>query len=639
MRYLVLMCLWLCVACKSSVRSPVSDLHAVTDGRVTLGAVASENEEGLQVYRLLLCKKSAIYNAATFADSRQCLPALLDDAGQEVVLLHNSLRRTFAAKYGKYAKIAAGVALVAGGVYAGHRWLARKSYRKLSSLTERQMPNAHNFHQDHQETVQLIKKHLDEMNLTDKELNEAIEAADPATLDNILKEFKIDLLDVNAPVREAKYPYLAIRRVDEYLRSKLLDGRIDKKMLDKFAEKLKYLDEVYAQEIKELKKARQPITDSDMHYFAYVYEKANKLFNKNVKARLDKISKGFMHNQTLTSTEKLIIAEHLRTLTNLRRSINLRSEEIELDLLLKLKNKQIDTAHIQNKVDSLLKNDTEFKDEKLNDILDRFSDFEYMEREIDYERILDRGSVAAWEVNKYLKVVQSLPVDEKGRVPVTLIRELAQAEAYGSVFSRLDEFEDLAKLDNRIKEVTGEIARQSRIMLEEDAHHLGLSALGRTWKKLQDAARLTPYNQERFDELQRTVDAFSREIEMEQTPQLRFLQQIQADSAAKMQRGLDMLKNNDHSAFDKLMEESAKEREMMGRIFAATAGVGTAAALIALDKSIWGHGEKQLGDYWSQIFSDKASFADATAVEDMPAVLNKLAEVLGYRINPAALNL
>ena len=284
-----------------------------------------------------------------------------------------------------------------------------------------------------------------------------------------------------------------------------------------------------------------------------------------------------------------------------------------------------------------MKNDTEFKDEKLNDILDRFSDFEYMVRSSDYERILARGSVAAWEVDEYLKVVQSLPVDEKGRVPVTLIRELAQAEAYGSVFSRLDEFEDLAKLDNRIKEVTEEIARQSRIMLEEDAHHLGLSALGRTWKKLQDAARLS--SQERYDDIQRTIDAFSREIEMEQTPQLRFLQQIQADSAAKMQRGLDMLKNNDHSAFDKLMEESAKEREMMGRIFAATAGVGTAAALIALDKSIWGHGEKQLGDYWSQIFSDKASFAYATAVEDMPAVLNKLAEVLGYRINPAALNL
>ena len=58
--------------------------------------------------------------------------------------------------------------------------------------------------------------------------------------------------------------------------------------------------------------------------------------------------------------------------------------------------------------------------------------------------------------------------------------------------------------------------------------------------------------------------------------------------------------------------------------------------LASLDKSIWGYGEQQLGNYWSQIFSDKARFADAAAVEDMPAVLYKLAEVLGYKVNTVA---
>lgn len=34
--------------------------------------------------------------------------------------------------------------------------------------------------------------------------------------------------------------------------------------------------------------------------------------------------------------------------------------------------------------------------------------------------------------------------------------------------------------------------------------------------------------------------------------------------------------------------------------------------------------------------SDKVSFADATAVDNMQAVLNKLAEVFGYQVNSVA---
>ncbi len=50
-------------ACVFKWPQPKSDLHAVTDGKLTLGVVASEDEEGLQAYRLLLCKKFTAYNA------------------------------------------------------------------------------------------------------------------------------------------------------------------------------------------------------------------------------------------------------------------------------------------------------------------------------------------------------------------------------------------------------------------------------------------------------------------------------------------------------------------------------------------------------------------------------------------------
>ena len=105
MRSLGLMAiLLLFVACKPVARGPVSDLEAVSDGNLTLGMVPVESSNGMQAYRLLVCRKSASYPKWMLEDNNRCRSALLDPVGNEVVFLHDELERDFATKYTGYGK-------------------------------------------------------------------------------------------------------------------------------------------------------------------------------------------------------------------------------------------------------------------------------------------------------------------------------------------------------------------------------------------------------------------------------------------------------------------------------------------------------------------------------------------------------
>lgn len=119
--------LLLFAACKPVARGPVSELEAVSDGKLTLGMVPVENDEGTQAYRLLLCRKSASYPQWMLEDSNRCRSALLDQEDNEVVFIHSELERDFATKYTDYASgytmpvligVGATAAVVGGGALA-----------------------------------------------------------------------------------------------------------------------------------------------------------------------------------------------------------------------------------------------------------------------------------------------------------------------------------------------------------------------------------------------------------------------------------------------------------------------------------------------------------------------------------------
>ena len=128
------LCMWskLCLliaailACKPLVRQRVSDLSAISDEYLTLGAVPITRSDGMHAYRMLLCKKSKSYTPSMFADDNICRTALLNREGAEVALMPNELKRDFGTKYKGYAKQAtlmslAIVPFAIAGMFAG-KW-------------------------------------------------------------------------------------------------------------------------------------------------------------------------------------------------------------------------------------------------------------------------------------------------------------------------------------------------------------------------------------------------------------------------------------------------------------------------------------------------------------------------------------
>lgn len=89
-----------------------------------------------------------------------------------------------------------------------------------------------------------------------------------------------------------------------------------------------------------------------------------------------------------------------------------------------------------------------------------------------------------------------------------------------------------------------------------------------------------------------------------------------------------------------LIASNMAERRKMWGINALVAGGGLGTSTyIALTNSIWGWGEKQLGSNWNQIFNTDSSFANATSVNNLPAIIRDLSEIFGVAVNADALSL
>ncbi len=123
--------LLLFVACKPVARGPVSGLEAVTDGNLTLGMVPVEDDDGVQAYRLLVCRKSDSYPKWMLEDTNRCRHALLNETGSEIVFMHDDFERGFATKYAGYAQgyiapVLVGVVAAAAVAGAG-KWVGGKT--------------------------------------------------------------------------------------------------------------------------------------------------------------------------------------------------------------------------------------------------------------------------------------------------------------------------------------------------------------------------------------------------------------------------------------------------------------------------------------------------------------------------------
>ncbi len=83
-------------------------------------------------------------------------------------------------------------------------------------------------------------------------------------------------------------------------------------------------------------------------------------------------------------------------------------------------------------------------------------------------------------------------------------------------------------------------------------------------------------------------------------------------------------------------ESNARRNASMYALGGGGLGIGI---LSAIDKSIWGYGDRQLSQHWNQIFVDNDDFAEAQPVLDISVLLKALADEFGFAVNERALQL
>ena len=693
MRSLLVVCLWLLVACKSIMRAPVSDLHAVTDGKITLGVVASENAEGLQVYRLLLCKRQINYSdTRVFSDNSKCRPALIDNGGQEVVIFPDGLRRPFAAKLINYGKIVLGTALVAGAVFGGYRWFYHRPGGKfIKGLSDKAdevyQANKVRIEKQHNVDMDEIKKRLDaelvSLGINDGgDLSEKMLAMDAKQIfDGVASgELSINKLEKALDALNKIDTGLG-DMVDDLITSSAL-GDVDKKSLNKLSALVADYDVVFARRLATMQELRRPIDDSDVRYAFSHFRDSERVFEQIMgSAKLRKIADGSLTFDAFTSVEQAALIQRQRIYEDLSAVIQLRALEIKRNIVTRIikKNGSYDQTGLAETADTMKRlgmfnSDTQKLIDEGAD-LDKIVDAASYDAALNpHSAVLSRLPFRDFMVEGYQKNIKELFNKPKAGsrdyvysyknilnnfVKLPPQEQLLAIERYahknlvlnGDYFAEAVRGKYVDKLDAIINDLSSLLLKRRA----EDAGYENIFAKkNELWEKI---GSLTNKEPELLDnqvaELAQDIENWWQDVlktqnmvlssrgdelaEMNQSL-VRLIKEEQEHALKRMQDTLQLAEQGRNSEVA-LAVKLAKEQQQIDLLFTLASAVGASAVLTSLDKSIWGYGEKQLGGYWSQIFNDKASFTDATAVENMPAVLNKLAEIFGHKVNIAALQL
>ena len=686
-RCLLLLSLLALVACKTSVRAPTADLHAITDGRLALGVVPSTSSEGMEAYRLLVCKKNAVYDEQVFSNNSICRSALVDNSGQEVVLLPNKLRRSFSTKYWRYAAGVLGVALAAFGVVAGTKW-----YKAGAKFVDEAVANSEKVLASTKEQERLraaiaehegaIKKHLDKITAERSErlagreqelvqlraeLDDSFRAAHPETIKKVIA--KIKTVDDNFA-----------NEVESRL---LLADVVDADLLVRLSQRVEETDKVFAHNLRVFAAdARFRLGDDGLNFYLSDHKIHQGMYDdmmsntmrKNAAELMEKKPSGifdYLDGVVRSKRESAQLTQHavqLNSLENMKKALfKIRDGEFE------------DTDAIRGIVNTLesdtaLDGATKYLDDlgagdKFSQKFGRIKDRYQALTDSDFTALLDDGAdmtayqrhVEAAEIEQLyldnLAKFQAITfnqrslsaVDRLAKDPTKFSTELARLdeeilaarkvlmEAEASRKYTIEMFDDAAKKEefwqrmNSLKEHTPEVRREQIAALQRDMDAFEAQLLGRAGYRNTLRNTISDVGSARF----------SAELDLQRAPLERIAAHTELDA---LKVALAEAKLDKFREVDLITANMAKRRELWG-LRTITAGSGLAglgmgmAVGVALNNSVWGRGRKQLGSNWNQIFNTDQSFANATPVNDLPAIIRSISEIFGVSVNANALSL
>ena len=634
-------------------QQPTAQMHAVTDGSLTLGAVASENDEDLKVYRLLLCKNFTTYNTSMLNDDKVCKAALVDDAQREVVIVPDKMRRSFGAKLRRHALLIAGLAVTAAAIsYVGYKLIARTS-KKAKAIGKKNINAAYE------------KKLALEKRTYDKIVAEVSNELKKTKLDEVKRQELLKKLHLSlstASEYHLNQVLTDIRAIDSGVAAELemgiFGGKVNAKVLENFASKVENLDAAFAERLRAAKLINIQLQDDGLLYFSSVAEQTFKMkkTNNTLTTKLKNLENA--NNVSVdyfNKEEKLFLHQLNQVIANLLSASLLRSLEIEKDILLKLKSKSITASHITDTLKGELAEITHEYVWKIDNIE------AYHQRVAGTITKITQGEDG--DILNYANILQSYEMISD--LDFQKIRLLSKRDAYRgateNVVKHIGNSSLEGNIDNRVRQLNIRIAKTSETLFNntldtvEEGHYAAREI--ELWSELAAVRNKSEkIRQEKLNQLKKEVEtleqqlidkqnALSKErntinkISEEAAERKKLIFTRQEEALKELKKAEDLLRKKQDEEFVVLSKKADTDRRNLLTLGAGGMGIASASVMLAIDKSIFWYGEQQLGEHWNQIFSEKSSFDNATEVKDINSVLEKLAAVFNFKVNSAALAL
>ncbi len=672
------------VACKPLARAPVMDLHAVTDGRLTLGVVPSATNDGMEAYRLLLCKKTAVYSEQAFNDPHVCRSALLDDNGQEVVFLHNELRRSFATKYSGHVAAGAGLLLAAFGIRAGVKFARHGSKqlddavlgaKKIKELAEQGDDLTRQLDMKREQMTELIasarsaraadnatsKTAKLELSRLEEELNTAFESADDRQINEVLA--KISTVDAALEKR--------LRRIIGP------ENRVDAEFLRQLATRVDSVDKAFADNLRvlaaegrfNLKRTGLAFYRENNNLFRGHYEELAKKLENFPRRRI--VLPGIFDKGALASDLGMLARSKQETGEILQHAERLYRLEEQKRWLYKFNEGKFLTIPSSKEAEKIAKLELAAKNRRLLDGVQ------------EYHGLADDATFSA-KFSKIEELYKKLTIVDFTRSFSEIKRATAIEKAY---FDNLPHFQNIelrkenlklrrsmnegsSSFDAHLTKLDREISAARKALFEAEAARKysaqqihNLQEKETFWRRMTSINKthaMSRLKKERINALRAEIDAFDQKVTRQEkeirsrrenisnientmsTASQRFDEAKQAmsshrDEMKALKEALNNVEQGRSEEAARITADFMRTKKRLG-LSTLSSGVGVGAA-IALNQAVWSQGEKQLGSLWNQIFNTSGEFADATPVNDLPTIVRSLAEIFGHRVNSAALSM
>ena len=629
-------------ACILHKKPEQSESYAITDGRLALGAVPSISDGGMQAYRLLLCKNTGSYNEQDFSDPTKCRAALIDSRGRDVVLQSEALLRPFGEKISGAFNVAtgmAGVTLIGVGVFGLYKWFIKVLGKGMKNTNQISKPD-----------TSVIDQLTKVLHYTDTKKNKEL-IAKLGELKDIVKEG--DRNKIAETIRK-----IGDKSVEAWMRSEYssYDAETVKKIRE-IADEIKAIDKKFAAQVEKVADGNIYTLGADGVQF---YEERLLAWSDNFRKQFTQVSEPLEVRQLnkfiKNNSKKLGKLDGMKVDDLKKGDRQLYAKFVEL------RKKLADSKAIKNFRKSMGIEDNVSIEKALLDIYisspasaENYPTVRAL-RWAELRRNAVRNAILDSKANKDLNKVVQGAQKGLGNLDVSILSLVKNNEEIKQYLINNLEVNTNTKISDVtevMQKIFGDPLEMIRTVRRREAVTENNGIITIIQKLLDEPPYIPPNIPDKniMDGLTdiirternrlNTIETLKARVYAYKIDPANLAKELEKLDNAHAQRTIDLMgenKNMMEDAVEDAVEAVDQDKRKwwgLGGLSAATAG----AVMVSLNNSIWGNGEKQLGKHWSQIFSNSSDFADASTARDLPAILTKLAQVLGHNVNGKALAL